>query len=672
MQRTASSSLPTWAACASSECDAVSRDQWSSNAISVVTCSSNNADCSNMLDSSISTYWESTASDGFPITVDFILAGYMYIGGMRLKPRQLAQTLFQSFTLSYLVDGRIWIDALAGDTLDIAGDEWQVYTFVPQASSSWRLTLTASWDKSATPTCAISALEFLVPTFATVAPVFDGRTPEATSLYDDACPTCMEITSTGYVWLDLGYSHVVHTVAINFAEAGSIDVKVGNFFAGEVSAGDGWQDCATVTTSSANFSCTTPTEGRFLLLETTATNLLCEVQAFGTPGTAAPSELTATWAPSSQCSDMPGSFAIVGVHAIDDEATTMQIMYEAESTGYVIKREAWPGQQANRDVWVLRDSSDLPIAMAPAGTSTPPPEGWITLQTSGSGCTSLILTAAGVIEGAEDNPTGTSVTSRLELAGQVNESSRGIAHLVYTCRDSAGASTAVSREVEVGCESPNPTGPAGGNWLSQACLKQLDNTTLANGSARECSRWCLDVGDCHGYEFFPITESCVLLGECSGRYFTDTTTVREVAYCRRVNSAPNLTLSDGDAIVNQNDVWIPPDASCSDLQDAPAYLTITTDIGYPPILNTSTSGTKTVTFTCTDTADPPLTDTKAFEVVVVGECTSYPSSETRCVGGDIVANLEVCTLNCTAPNYAPEPTTTTCLVPAGAADPSVP
>lgn len=260
--------------------------------------------------------------------------------------------------------------------------------------------------------------------------------------------------------------------------------------------------------------------------------------------------------------------------------------------------------------------------------------------------------------------------ARLQVINMVNVNVEGTFKVAYICEDSFGAVAGATREVYVGCESPNPEGPFGGNRVYCTSPPGASHST---SSWLKCSQSCLlqAIEVCQAYEWFPATQMCVYMVDCPGRYFTDKLggNDRFAAYCRRMKPPLKMTVTDGIAFVSQNRAYVDPGCICED-----DGLKFPCDTNQGMSLNVILPGAYTITYKCTD--GNGLVSTRSRIVTVKASCQRPTSAELVALeasSGDATWNvgkicaqgavfydfMAACTIKCPF-GYTPDVNTVTC------------
>ncbi|CAK9091128.1 unnamed protein product [Durusdinium trenchii] len=251
-------------------------------------------------------------------------------------------------------------------------------------------------------------------------------------------------------------------------------------------------------------------------------------------------------------------------------------------------------------------------------------------------------------QNALSNSTGSGTLSRMEVVTSVLSDVAAIYKVTYTCYDSMGSHASVTRTVEVGCEEPNPGGTYGGNRVQCSTV----NKTLEDvGTYEVCETSCLAASssECVAYQYFD-NKTCQFLTLCTGRYYMlANATDRQVAYCRRVDTVPTVSIEDGETtfLVGASSISV-PDASCSDSEDGG---TIKAPVVDSSAVNLAVPNNYQVIYTCTDSAGQSSSETLTVTVkdnCAVPDVTNKNTSTGYCLEGSTLAHGETCTSSCKA------------------------
>ena len=234
------------------------------------------------------------------------------------------------------------------------------------------------------------------PTSGAAANIFDGDEASSVTL---ACESCVEVSQSVHLWMDLGAGKVIHKYALS-GSVSDVNLLVGP----DINVGP---SCKTgITTSSLGSStiveCDAPLAGRYVTLvgSSSSSMKVCELIVYGTVGPAAPARINITGSP----------VGCTGVDAVQLELaghndSALGVMYSTQApgsnnemrtdlgTGPHLQTEAvadkalgTPGSER----WVLRDANWVEQASASGGESFPPLDGsqW-TISDSSATCSSL-------------------------------------------------------------------------------------------------------------------------------------------------------------------------------------------------------------------------------------------------------------------------------------------
>ncbi|CAJ1455681.1 unnamed protein product [Effrenium voratum] len=225
--------------------------------------------------------------------------------------------------------------------------------------------------------------------------IIDGD--EASSV-SQACESCVEVSSSSYLWLDLGAGKVVHKFALA-ATVTSATLKVGPTL-------DVGFSCKTSLTqslgSATTVECDAPLVGRYVTLSSSSSMKVCELSIWGTVGPAAPARINVSATPDG-CTGVDSQ----NLELAGQDSSGLGVMYSTQAagsygemrtdlgTGPHLKSEAVSGKvpgTEGAEKWHLRDSSGNEVATAPGGFSFLPLEvsHW-SVTASGATCTGLVF-----------------------------------------------------------------------------------------------------------------------------------------------------------------------------------------------------------------------------------------------------------------------------------------
>eukprot|EP00929_Paragymnodinium_shiwhaense_P039041 TRINITY_DN20539_c0_g2_i2.p1 TRINITY_DN20539_c0_g2~~TRINITY_DN20539_c0_g2_i2.p1 ORF type:complete len:3366 (-),score=560.65 TRINITY_DN20539_c0_g2_i2:231-9053(-) len=244
-----------------------------------------------------------------------------------------------------------------------------------------------------------------------------------------------------------------------------------------------------------------------------------------------------------------------------------------------------------------------------------------------------------------------SCVSRLEVSEAVNTSQAMNFQVYFSCTDTMGQTSAVSRTVEIGCEGPNPKDIYGGNNV--LCDQVLE--TKFSPDVETCSRRCLLNLDCEAWMLETVPGDCKVMKYCNGRYERDANIERQVGYCRRIDHLPWADLDECTNHTRIDEQWQETDYRCKDREDP-----------YPPTpvkttnLNILVPGEYWADYSCTDLMEQQASSKRVIFVSQTCDPTTLKTWKVPC--------LTKITTDCRrfAETFEDAPTDPTCHEPDGA------